>query len=92
MIAEVIFLTGKKVADDINKFKYDQFKLYKKGGYLTIGTDKVNILMDAAELGFGAIAAHGHADALSIIYYNLGNPIIIDSGTYIYNIEEDLLE
>ncbi len=46
---------------------------------------KVLIGIDHAELGFGSIAAHGHADALSFQMYVAGNPIFIDPGTYIYH-------
>ena len=69
--------------------KYKKSNLYRNGGYLVINNDKDNLLMDVGELGFGSIAAHGHADALSFIYHHNNNPIIIDSGTYIYNIESD---
>lgn len=41
--------------------------------------------MDHGPLGFGSIAAHGHADALSIQLYVDGQCIIGDPGTYIYH-------
>lgn len=86
---EVKFISGISDMEAFKKVKYKKSKLYKNGGYLVINNDKDNLLMDVGELGFGAIAAHGHADALSFIYYNNDNPIIIDSGTYIYNIESE---
>ncbi len=46
---------------------------------------KILIGIDHAELGFGSIAAHGHADALSFQMYVEGNPVFIDPGTYIYH-------
>ncbi|HNW57753.1 MAG TPA: alginate lyase family protein [Bacteroidales bacterium] len=42
---------------------------------------------DAAPLGFLSIAAHGHADALSVILHVNGQPVFIDSGTYTYHTE-----
>jgi hypothetical protein len=44
----------------------------------------VSVLMDAAELGYGAIAAHGHADALSIVLSINGHPVYVDPDTYDY--------
>lgn len=86
---EVKFISGINKIDELKNVEYEKSKLYREGGYLVINNNNDNLLMDVGELGFGAIAAHGHADALSIIYYNKNNPIIIDSGTYIYNIENE---
>jgi hypothetical protein len=68
--------------------KMDNFKYYDKGGYFVISDDSSKLLFDCGALGFGSIAAHGHADALSVIYYYKDKPIFIDSGTYIYNSEK----
>lgn len=42
---------------------------------------------NAAPLGFLSIAAHGHADALSILLHINGYPFIVDAGTYTYHTE-----
>ena len=47
--------------------------------------DRVLIGIDHAALGFGAIAAHGHADALSFQMLVDGEAVITDPGTYIYH-------
>ena len=44
----------------------------------------VSILFDCAELGYGALAAHGHADALSFALRVNGEYLLIDTGTYDY--------
>jgi hypothetical protein len=44
----------------------------------------ISILFDCAELGFGAIAAHGHADALSFALRAFGTDVFVDPGTYDY--------
>lgn len=49
----------------------------------TVGND-ISVLFDCAELGFGSISAHGHADALSIVLRAYGHDILVDSGTYDY--------
>lgn len=65
---------------------------YQKGGYTILRSRdrKVLIGMDHAELGFGSIAAHGHADALSIQVYFEGRPVLVDSGTYNYHVPKKI--
>ena len=46
---------------------------------------KVLIGIDHGPLGFGSIAAHGHADALSFQLFLDGQPVFVDPGTYIYH-------
>lgn len=62
---------------------------YKEGGNTILRSSDRRILIgiDHAALGFGSIAAHGHADALSFQMYVDGQPIFVDPGTYIYHCE-----
>jgi hypothetical protein len=46
---------------------------------------EIYLHFDAAPLGFLSIAAHGHADALSIALHVDGFPVIVDVGTYTYH-------
>ena len=46
--------------------------------------DGISVLFDCGELGFGAIAAHGHADALSLTLRAFGTDVLVDPGTYDY--------
>lgn len=46
--------------------------------------DRVSVVFDCGELGFGALAAHGHADALSIVVRAFGVDLLVDPGTYDY--------
>ena len=61
---------------------------YREGGYSILRKGKVFVLMDHADLGFGAIAAHGHADALSIVLRYGCKGFFVDPGTYIYHSEK----
>lgn len=64
----------------------------EEGGY-TILRDSDNALliaMDHAPLGFGSIAAHGHADALSIQVFWHGKSILTDPGTWNYHLSRRL--
>lgn len=69
-------------------YQKKSLKCYKQGGYTFIRDKKKGLFIgiDHADLGFGVLAAHGHADALSFQLYLNGKPIFIDSGTYNYHI------
>ncbi|WP_238884688.1 alginate lyase family protein [Clostridium sp. YIM B02551] len=86
ILPEVLMISG---ISNIPKFEYsyDEYKIYNEGGYGIIKTEETSVLFDFGELGFGSLAAHGHADSLSFIYYYRNKPIFIDAGTYIYNIK-----
>jgi hypothetical protein len=62
---------------------------YPQGGYTAIrdriGAAGVFVVFDHGPLGFGGIAAHGHADALSLWLHIDGIPVLVDSGTYLYH-------
>jgi hypothetical protein len=46
--------------------------------------DRISVVFDCGDLGFGAIAAHGHADALSFTLRAFGRDVLVDPGTYDY--------
>jgi hypothetical protein len=48
------------------------------------GAAGIRIAIDHGELGFGSLAAHGHADALSVLADRGGEPLLRDSGTGSY--------
>ena len=65
---------------------------FEAGGYYILGGEletprEVRMVVDAAPLGYLAIAAHGHADALSFTLSVSGRPLLIDPGTYSYHTE-----
>ena len=62
---------------------------FAHGGY-TIVRDRAGetpylLAFDHGALGFGGLAAHGHADALSIWLHIDGKPVVVDAGTYLYH-------
>ena len=66
---------------------------FSKGGYYMLGSnferpDEVRMVIDAGPLGYGGIAAHGHADALAIYLSVAGREILVDPGTYAYHTEQ----
>lgn len=62
---------------------------YERGGVSLLKSADGSALIgiDHGELGFGSIAAHGHADALSFQMYLSGSTVFADAGTYLYHID-----
>lgn len=62
---------------------------FPEGGYWIFGDSfgsdsEIKGLVDCGPIGYLSIAAHGHADALSIHLSVCGEPCLIDPGTYSY--------
>ncbi len=81
-----------KHGSDKNKYKNKQTikRAFKEGGYYILGNDlnkedEIRLLVDAGPIGYREIAAHGHADALSIVLNYGGREFLIDPGTYSYH-------
>ncbi|MCX7926394.1 MAG: heparinase II/III family protein [Fimbriimonadales bacterium] len=64
-------------------------RLYPDGGYAVLHSEHWQVLFDAGALGLGSLAAHGHADALSVWASLDGKPLLIDAGTYAYHEDPD---
>lgn len=67
----------------------DGAAFFDDGGYSVLrhriaGRNSVMVL-DHGPLGYLAIAAHGHADALAIWWHLDGQPVFVDAGTYLYH-------
>lgn len=62
---------------------------FRAGGYCVLGRDfggprEIRLVADSGPLGYLAIAAHGHADALALTLSAGGRELLIDPGTYVY--------
>ena len=65
-------------------------RAFPQGGYYILGCDfespkEIRLVADAGPLGYQAIAAHGHADALSFTLSVGGKEFLVDPGTYAYH-------
>lgn len=65
-------------------------RAFPHSGYYLLGDrfetpEEVRMLVDAGPLGYLSIAAHGHADALSLVLSVGGEEVLIDPGTYAYH-------
>ncbi|HEY4373055.1 MAG TPA: alginate lyase family protein [Burkholderiales bacterium] len=60
---------------------------FPDGGYYGLrgAQGRLRALFDIGPLGYTRIAAHGHADALAVLLWLDGRPLLIDAGTYCYN-------
>jgi len=62
---------------------------YMPGGYTVArsldGGREMLAVFDHGPLGYLSIAAHGHADALSLWLHVDGRPVLVDAGTYLYH-------
>lgn len=66
---------------------------FTEGGYYILAdkqgqAGEVRMMVDAGPLGYGGIAAHGHADALAVYLAVAGREFLIDPGTYAYHTEQ----
>ena len=58
---------------------------FPSGGYSVWRDCGTIITLDHGPLGLGPLAAHGHADALSITVFRGDDPIVVDPGTFAYH-------
>lgn len=80
--------TGKKKFEKtgVKEDNYNICKLYKDSGYFAVRNDQMALLFDVGPIGLLPTMAHGHSDILSFSLYVNQKPIIIDTGSYQYNI------
>lgn len=69
-------------------------RAFPQSGYYIMGSDfdtpeEVRMLVDAGPLGYLSLAAHGHADALSIVLNVGGEEVLVDPGTYAYHTDPE---
>jgi len=70
--------------------KSDESVYFEDGGYAIWKSFldsqlKINLCMNLADLGYGQIASHGHADALAFTLQINDEPVLIDPGTYAFH-------
>jgi uncharacterized heparinase superfamily protein len=87
-------LSGVKIMshEKLKSFPVDvkSSSMFEKGGVAILQSDdrRVKLVMDFGEIGYTNIAAHGHADALSVLLALDEQYFLIDSGTYAYHSHE----
>ena len=68
-------------------FKPSHIESFSQGGITVVRSSRLDAILafDHGPLGFGPLAAHGHADALSVQLFVNDEAVFIDPGTFIYN-------
>ncbi|WP_137175776.1 alginate lyase family protein [Massilia sp. HP4] len=74
---------------DCDPHEIDTGWSFPDGGYLLFGNhfgeaNEIKGMLDCGPLGYLGIAAHGHADALSLTLSVAGEACLVDPGTYSY--------
>lgn len=75
---------------DADKAPVHTSRAFTESGYYLLqhghrnSSDQTSVVVDCGPLGFLSIAAHGHADALSLILRVGGVDVLVDPGTYDY--------
>lgn len=57
------------------------WRVFPQSGMAVLNFQHWFVRFDASALGFGALAAHGHADALHVSVWDAGHALLIDPGT-----------
>jgi hypothetical protein len=76
--------SGLAAFDSLHSEAPQTSRAFKDGGYCVMRAPGRVIVFDCGPLGFLSIAAHGHADALSLTASVEGEPLLVDPGTYAY--------
>jgi hypothetical protein len=87
------WLFSKSQIDQYEAMEDDQrersSRIFPDGGQIILrkglGAEESVMSFDAGSFGYLSIAAHAHADALSLTLSIGGKPILVDPGTYLYH-------
>lgn len=71
-------------ADGVHRFPDGGWTVWRDRGLL--------VTFDHGPLGLGTLAAHGHADALSVTVWNGADGIVVDPGTFAYQEDTEARE
>ena len=71
----------------LSLYKPRRIESFERGGVTIVRSSdgRIALAFDHGPLGFGPLAAHGHADALSVQLVIDGELVLVDPGTHIYN-------
>lgn len=61
---------------------------FEESGYSvleSVGVSPARLILDHGPLGMAPCYAHGHADALSVLFQTGGRDVLVDTGTFIYS-------
>lgn len=84
-------LWGDKGLDKFSRFRQDLredelCRLYPDSGYFVIKDNRVRLLFDLGRIGLLPTMGHGHSDILNVLLYIDGKPVLVDCGSFQYNV------
>jgi len=63
---------------------HGQWQYFPESGYAVMKSDRIMLRLDGSPLGYGAMAAHGHLDAMHLSIWVDDKALVIDPGTGSY--------
>lgn len=63
------------------------YGLYPHSGYMVAKGRRLQLLFDVGEIGIKPMMGHGHSDILSFSLFVDGQPVVVDCGSYQYNVK-----
>jgi hypothetical protein len=82
--AAAIAANARMLVDYEGEQQHQQSIILDASGYAVLRASRTRVVFDVGELGFGSLAAHGHADALAVLVDVEGASVLRDSGTGAY--------
>lgn len=80
---------ARKARGEVRPSRPWDMRVFPEGGYLAIASSSSRLVADFGPLGYTDIAAHGHADALSLWLAVDEEYLLVDAGTYAYHSHQD---
>lgn len=77
-------ITGESVDKKCSSMAFNQSGYYLLQYGDINSRNRISVVFDCGRLGMGALAGHGHADALSFTLRASGKDVLVDPGTYDY--------
>jgi hypothetical protein len=77
-----LLLTGRR--PDGSRAAPEGVHEFPQGGYTVWRHGPLHVFFDHGPLGLGSLAAHGHADALSLAIHHGADAVVVDPGTFAY--------
>lgn len=84
----IFWLTGQTLTAKQPLWSRPELARFPDGGYVIVHSNNddlpQHLIWDCGPLGYGDLAAHGHADVLSFTLTVMNQPVLIDCGTFLY--------
>ena len=76
--------SAKEVFDSLPAKIVQKSRAFPEAGFYILRSSQQYLFVDLGPVGFEGRGGHGHNDCLSFDWHALGQPLLTDSGTYLY--------